>query len=179
MIFQINYKTNKYDEYINKNKHLTDQLDYKLFNTDSIETFLDEYGYRDEFDSLVVVDSERHQEMAIKCDYLRLMILYELGGVYIDIDSILYDDILTLEDDLLEKFGYNNIVSNTRSLFFIKGLKGSSYIKSLLDVYRNRVSSTYDIDNIPRNIFFNLKSNVRIINNLDKYFYHIPHGEDK
>jgi len=181
MIFQINYKTDKYDWYIEKNQDIIKQLDYKLFDDDEIDYFLSHYKWKEQFDSIIVHESEKWQEIAIKCDFLRLLILYELGGTYIDVDVIFYDNILNMESYLDIKFGYRNVVTENRSLYFIRGIKHSSYIKSLIDVYLFDKKLSYDITQIPIKTFFNFRNNVAIIgvNTLEMYFYHKPHGEDK
>jgi len=179
MIFQINYQTNKYDGYILKNRSIVNELNYKLFDDKEIDYFLKHYRYEDKFHSLSVYESEKWQEVAIKCDYLRLVILYELGGVYIDIDSIFYDGMLGLDYFLNKKFGNNNVVTENRSLFFIRGVKKSKYIKSLVDIYNNRNMLSYDTSMVSVKSFFNFRLGVRIIkqSTLDKYFYHKPHGD--
>jgi len=181
MIFQINYNTNKFDDYIIRNKHITDKLNYKLFDTDECNYFLKHYNYYDKFYSLKVIEFEKWQETAIKCDYLRLLILYELGGIYIDVDVIFYDMMIDLEYFLNKKFSNNNVVTESRSLFFIRGIRQSKYIKSLLNIYKYRNKLTYDVSSFTVKNFFNFKLGVRIIqqSTLDKYFYHIPHGESK
>jgi len=135
MIFQIDYKSNnKYDIYFNYNS--TFELnDYIIFNDEKINSFLLQFNYYDIFNSFKVDQSSSFAENAILCDALRLMILYEFGGVYIDADVYFKKEIINIENHFQEKFNDRTIILSNRSFYFLRAKKKSKYIKKILDYY--------------------------------------------
>jgi len=171
MIFQIKYQTDNYNEYYDRNKKYTDKLDYKLFDDNEIEYFLKHYNYYETFNSLIVDSSNMIFKNAIMCDALRLMILYELGGVYIDSDVITHPDILTLENDLTIFKG--NILTDTLSLYFIKGSQKSDLIFSLLQKYTTGKPLLLDVKMIKMRDIFKFRDFSIVSNNFtQKYITH-------
>jgi len=141
MIFQIDYKSNnKYQKYFNYNKRFL--LDYKLFNDNNIQEFLNQYDYN--LDFKIDVGYE-YATNAILCDALRLMILYELGGVYIDADVYFKPNIINLESNLFNDFGNRTIILSTKSFYFMRAPKHSRYIKYILDLYLRASKLKLDI----------------------------------
>ena len=141
MIFQINYKTNKYSSYLKMNHAMIKgiNLDYKLFDDDEIDYFLKHYKYYNTFYSL------KSQEIMFLCDALRVLILYELGGIYIDADTIFLSEIIRMENDLLKIFGDRNIITMQRSMYFIRGVKHSEFMRRLKEIYFRVDELTWDI----------------------------------
>lgn len=90
--FLINYKTNKFDLYYNKNSKILKDLGFKIYNTEDIETFLQEYGYMEQFEKIIPKSYSEHWNVSILCDFFRLCILYEFGGMYFDSDIIFNDN---------------------------------------------------------------------------------------
>ena len=156
MIFQIKYKTDDYNDYYIKNKEYTDKLDYKLFDDNEVEYFLKHYSYINIFNSLVIDSSALKFKNAIFCDALRLMILYELGGIYIDSDITMKQKILTLEDDL--KIFKENILLDHLSLFFIKGSQKSDLIYSLLQKYSKDIPLQLDVKMVKMKDIFKFRN---------------------
>lgn len=139
MIFQINYQTDKYNSYYDINKPYTDKLDYKLFGTEDIDNFLKEFGYKE------VVETLEYNHLMFLCALLRLLIIYEFGGTYLDSDIVLNPSIKNMEAELDAKFGDRCIIPFTRSLFFIRAPKHSIFIKYLIDKYLMKIVLTYDV----------------------------------
>ena len=138
MIFQIDYQSGGlYTEYFNKNKEIG--LDnHTVFGDEDIDRFLVEYGYKDIFMSKKVAERCLYAEKPIKCALLRLMILYEFGGIYVDADVLFKENIVNLEKDLTDKYDNRNVMLDSGSLYFVKGIKKSKFMRYLLDVYLNR-----------------------------------------
>ena len=136
MLFQINIGSKGlYDSYFESNEPIIDSLDYELFDDSKVDDFLKDYGYYDIWHKKQVHETYMYGVMAIKCAFLRLMILYELGGVYVDADVYFTKEVINLESHLNNRFAERNVVLSNRSLYFIKGIKKSDYIKSTLDLY--------------------------------------------
>jgi mannosyltransferase OCH1-like enzyme len=137
MIFQIDYKSNhKYDQYFQRNlKHNLEN--YQVFDDQKIEDFLVQYDYKSFIDNVKIDDTYQYASKAIICDAIRLMILYELGGIYVDADVYFKNSITNLEDHLKQQFGNRTIILSTRSFFFMAAPPKSRYIKMILDIYLN------------------------------------------
>lgn len=174
MIFQICYNTDKYNDFYTKNEKYISQLDYKLYRDDDIEYFLNHYGYYDRFHKANVVKSLESSRSVILCDMLRVMILYEVGGTYIDSDTIFNDSIVSLEEDFSFVFGNRTVVTENRSLYFIKSNSKSEYIHSVLQKYLTRDELVLDVFMNPYNNMTKFRSEIAIVSHttLSKYFNH-------
>jgi len=175
MIFQLNYLSDgKFDGYFEANKQITNSIDYTLFGDKEINDFLMEYGYYDLFHSKQIYEPLMYAENAIRCDLLRLLILYELGGVYIDADVSFTNEMLFLESDLFDGYGNRNVVLSNRSLYFIKGIKHSKYIKNQIDLYINSEYLHLDVMMNTKHELTKFHKELMIVPNesLFKYFTH-------
>ena len=175
MIFQIDYMSSGlYDDYFYRNSSLCSSLDYFVYRDDDIQKFLCKYGYTDIFYTKVVDGSCILRERPIRCALLRLMILYEIGGIYVDADTLFTENITKLEEDLISRYGDRNIVLDTRSLYFIKGVKGSKYIKYLLDLYINCDTMKTDVVMNSRQRILGFEKELVVVpkSYIDTYFYH-------
>lgn len=65
----------------------------------------------------------------MKCDFLRLIILYELGCVYVDSDCIFTEIICESE------FIKNHVIHDSLSLFFISSNAKNPVVKYMLEQY--------------------------------------------
>ncbi len=169
MIFQINYQTDKYDQFFEVNKPLIPYLDgYEVFDTNGVDYFLRHYGYYDMFYSL---NSDR---VVFLCDALRVLILYELGGVYIDADTVFMPQINQFEDDLKLVFNDRNLLTMSRSMYFIKGVKKSKFMEKLKEIYFTRGRLIYDIHMLSVVRISEFPDTLAFVDNkrLDKYFLH-------
>jgi len=136
MIFQINYKSNgKYDEYFDKNRSISSKLNHVIYEDEFIDDFLDSYGYREWVESVKITRNYKHLRIPIICDLIRLLILYEKGGIYIDADTIFKDKMLELESNM-EKYGNRNVFLDNKNLGFVRGIKHSGYLKKVLAAYK-------------------------------------------
>jgi hypothetical protein len=72
----------------------------EIYNKYENTIILDEITIHDYLDDLV--DCSRLQYLAQKSDYYRAKLLYEYGGIWIDMDMILLDDISYLYDELMK-----------------------------------------------------------------------------
>lgn len=174
MIFQIDYESGgRYDSYFESNRCLYDSLDYRLYGDREIDLFLREYGYYDLFHSKKVADGHMYAEKPIKCALLRLMILYEFGGVYVDADVTFTKEVVNLEEDL-DKYGNRNVVLSSRSLYFIKGVRKSGFIKHLMDLYLDSDFMVTDTVMNKKHELSKFYKELMIIpsNSLSKYFHH-------
>jgi len=174
MIFQIDYQSGGlYDSYFEANKPIITSLDHKVFGDSEIDTFLIDYGYYDLFHSKKVADVHMYAEKPIKCALLRLMILYELGGVYVDADVTFTDEVVSLEKDL-NKYGNRNVVLSNRSLYFIKGVSKSKFIKYMMDLYLNSDYMVTDTVMNKKHELSMFHKELMIIppDSLSKYFLH-------
>jgi len=135
MIFQIDYMSNdKYKRYFEFNSKYNIP-NHIIFNDIKINEFLNEYGYFDVFKSFKVDPVYNYAKKAILCDVLRLMILYEFGGIYVDADVFFTPEIVNIENHFNEKFQNKTILLSTRSFFFLKAEKKSKYIEKILSLY--------------------------------------------
>jgi len=175
MIFQINYQSSgKYDAYFYQNRKYIAKMDHKIFRDIEIEAFLDEYSHADMFHSLKIHPMYEYARTAILCDVLRLLILYEIGGIYLDADCIFEPEIVLMEQELERSFGSRNLVMDTRSLFFIKGQKQSEFINYLLSLYLNAEYLTLDVFMINKHkisVYFD-SLNILSTKYLTKFFRH-------
>lgn len=171
MIFQLKYKTMNYDLYFEESKGKLNRL---IFDTQMINTFLECYGYSERFDKLKVKPGCEHAKNAILMDAFRLMVLYEMGGVYIDADVTFTDKINELEQDLFYKFGDRSVIVRTNSLYFIKGVKDSRFIEHLLWRYLSADALDYDVKMLKGWKLSDFASEVAIVEPefLNKYFIH-------
>lgn len=177
MIFQIDYHSGgQFDSFFADNINLSNKINHKVFGDIEVDNFLNEYGYHDIFHSKNVLPRYKFAEMAIRCDFLRLMILYELGGIYIDADSTFTDKIVDLETDLVKNFGDRDVLLTNRSLFFVKSKKKSKYIKHLLDVYINSDILTVDVGMIQRHQLSKYHKDLMLIHPeyIQSYFTYLP-----
>lgn len=175
MIFQIDYKSEgKYDKYFDANRNYIDFIDYKLYADSDISYFLGKYGWEDEFYNAKVHPTYEYAHNAILCDLLRLMILYEFGGIYVDADVRFRNDIITLEAELQRKFGHRALVVINKSLFFLRASKHSPYIRQLLDVYVKTSELTLDIFMNKRHQISKFSDEMSIVSHdyLNTYFTH-------
>lgn len=177
MIFQIDYHSGgRFDSYFELNNGFYDSLDYKLYDNKGIDIFLREHGHYDLFHSKEVFEPVRHAENAIRCDLLRLLILYEFGGVYVDADVTFTNKIVTLENDLEERYGNRNVVLLNRSLYFMKGVRKSNYINYLLDIYKGSEFLHVDVEMNKRHELSKFHKELMVVPNevLSGYFTHRP-----
>jgi len=144
MIIQINYNTNIYDEYFKYNQKYK-ELNLCIYDNTKIDSFLKEYNYYDIFYNYKIPPEYEYASKAILCDALRLMIIYEKGGIYIDSDVYFNNNIYNLESNLEQEFGDRTLMLSTKSLFFFRAKKHSPYIKHLLDKYLNQKYLKIDI----------------------------------
>jgi mannosyltransferase OCH1-like enzyme len=169
--FLINYKTNKYDLYYTKNSKILKDLKFKIYNTEDIETFLQEYGYFEQFEKIIPKSYSEHWNVSILCDFFRLCVLYEFGGMYFDSDIIFNDNMYTF-DEYISKFKNRDVIIFEKSLYFIKTEKGSPFIKCLIDKFIGEC----EIDKILLNDINLLqhRSNIAFVfaKSLEKYFTH-------
>lgn len=175
MIFQIDYKSGgKYDDYFEHNRNSYSNINYMRFHEQLIDDFLKEYRYFDLFNNLVVHKQFHYAHNAILCDALRLMILYELGGTYIDADVIFTKNVSHLEEDLCKQFDDKTIVLSNRSLYFISAPKRAPYVKHLLDKYLTTDYLTLDIFMNRRHFLTKFHNEIAIVDHefLTKYFKH-------
>ena len=142
-----------------KNKlHLPENIDYKLF------TLKDMYVYlRDNWGERYVNLFTSYSKIAHKTDLWRYCILYDTGGIYMDADCVLVNDLkLILNYDLL-------FVTNNRG---IKNIFNGLLMDSAKTPYisRNIVLSNYILEPILiTSIFFNCKMLYNIVNKIYKY----------
>jgi len=137
MIHQISYRTNAYDDFFLINERYSSQINHRIWYDDEIEYFLKHFGYYDLFHSKVIQDQVKFAETAIRCDFLRIMILKEFGGLYIDADVIFKDNIVKIEEDLYETFGGRTLVTDNKSLFFLRSDPDSELINYFFETYKN------------------------------------------
>ena len=86
-------------------------------------------------------------KFAFLSDYARLKIVYEQGGIYLDLDV----EIIKPFDDLLDNkafFGFENNDYVASGLGF-GGEKGSTAVKSMLDEYDQLLDGTKDVIGCP------------------------------
>lgn len=175
MIFQIDYLSGgRFDLYFNSNKGICDSLDYKRYTDVEIDSFLREYGYYDLFYSKKVFKPLLYAEKAIKCDLLRLLICYELGGIYVDADVYFTSNIIYLEDNLSKRYGNRNVMLLNRSLYFIRGLRKSRFMNYMVNMYRDADYLHLDVMMNKRHPISKFHDELMIIPNetLDRYFQH-------
>lgn len=130
MIFQLNYNdTQKYDKYYESNLHITKHLEHKIFYHKDIYEFLEKYNYTESFEKLKFDNRFLYCIDALKCDFLRLIILYELGGVYVDSDCIFTEIIDESE------FINNLVMHDSLSLFFISSNAKNPVVKYMIEQY--------------------------------------------
>ena len=109
------------------------------------------------------------RKYAFVSDYLRLYILYNYGGVYMDTDVQVFKSIdKFLENDAFTCF--ENRESIPTALMAAK--KGNKWIEKLLHYYDNRAF-------ILENGQMDLKTNVSIISEMSKKWGFIPNGEEQ
>lgn len=70
---------------------LNPEYEYKLFDDDDMKKYID-----DNFDKDIQCAYSKLNVGAAKADFWRYLILYKEGGVYLDIDSVLYSSLNTL-----------------------------------------------------------------------------------
>lgn len=181
MIFQIDYKSGgKYDDYFNYNKNYN-LVDYYRYDDKLIEKFLIDYGYLNIFKNFKIETRFQYAHNAILCDVLRVMILYEIGGIYLDADVKFQEEIVNLDNDLLDKFGNKTIMIDNKSFFFIRAPKHSKYIKMILDSYLKCKYLSVDVFMLKKHHLLEYLNEVAIITPgfLEKYFIHFQVTTDE
>jgi mannosyltransferase OCH1-like enzyme len=142
-LFQLSYKTDKYQDYFELNNLITKSIDYEIYDTQKVESFLEFYGYNEVFQNLKI--KHIYAENAIKCDFIRLCLLYEFGGIYIDADCVLKDlsFIYNLDDNILH-------IPESRSMYFLKVNQNNPLIKELIYSYISSQNIGYDIEMVSK-----------------------------
>ncbi len=108
-----------------------------------------------------VKEAYENKKWAFASDYVRLYALYNEGGVYLDTDCELLDNL----DDFLNNHAFCGFESNTYIATSIIGAEaGNEWIKYFLDYYENR--SFYNADGT-----LDLNTNVNTISKLTKEKY--------
>lgn len=174
MIFQINYKTDRYDGFYRENQEYIPSLNYKLYDTDGVEYFLNHYGYMTKFRLLKIEAPDPLLVVPILCDFIRVAILYEFGGIYLDSDIIFREDVVSMEDDLDDMYGDKNVLLLSRSLHFIRGISKSRYMKYIMDKYNNSPTLFTDAKVLKSLNFTEFRDDMTITTDkiMDKYFIH-------
>ena len=133
-----NYWTNTFSElYIENNK----DYEYKLWNNDNYSDELNKYPVLK-----IIFDNFEHH--CYKVDILRLIILYEYGGIYIDADSVWLNN--KSFNELLEKskntyfFVGTSPNENENSKFFLTNgvfgcKKSHPYLKNMINYLENLI----------------------------------------
>lgn len=108
-------------------------------------------------------EAYKAKKWAFVSDYVRLKVLYELGGIYLDTDV----EVVKSFDSLLKYEAFIGFQSNSRiDTGIIGGCKGNSWIKEFLELYRGKhffiTSDTYD-----------MTTNVTILMNFMKSNYEV------
>lgn len=141
------------ESYVNTWKELLPDYKFILWNEDNI----------DFEESCFLQEAYSKKKYAFVSDYVRLKVLYEYGGIYLDTDVELVKDITSfLSNDLL--LGFDNLYENIIASCFIGASKNNSFIEHILNLYKNRhfVNESGIMDQTPNTIL--------ITEELQKYF---------
>ena len=108
----------------------------------------------------------KNRKYAIVTDYLRLKILFEYGGVYLDTDVEIRKDFSNLLDSSSIVLGF--IFKYSLGTAFIACEKNNCLIKAILDQYQ---SATYDFDSFSNKftLTFSFLHDFPMINNNDLF----------
>ena len=139
--------------YVNTWKALLPDYKFMLWNEDNI----------DFEEACFLQEAYSRKKYAFVSDYVRLKVLYEYGGIYLDTDVELVKDITSfLSNDLL--LGFDNLYENIIASCFIGASKNNSFIEHVLNIYKNRhfISESRIMDQTPNTIL--------ITEELQKYF---------
>jgi len=174
MIYQISYQTDKYNHFFEANNEITKKIHHRVLRDEHINLFLKEFGYYEWFKSLKIHPTRKYAEKAILCDVIRLLYLYEFGGVYVDADVIFSENVIKLEKCLRIKYGERNISLVNNSLFFIRGIKHSPYLNHLINCYRKATYLYLDVEMLKNRNLVEYKDEVTIISKdfLKTFFTH-------
>lgn len=110
--------------------------DYKIKRWDETNLNLDKYQF--------VIDALKAKKYAFASDVLRTEILYNEGGIYLDIDVELIKpvDKLIEDKDCVIGFETSNLLNPG---LFIATIKNNPDLKNILDIYK---TLKFDIDNL-------------------------------
>lgn len=172
MLFQLYYKTNAYDKYLELNNKYIDLIE--IYDTERVEHFLKKENLKNIIDNIF---KKEHHDQAIKqvkiTDIIRLMIMLKNDNyIYIDADVILNEEIVNLENDIKT---YENVMDRTFSFYFIK-CNNKDVIQNMINFLINadyKTLFTYTPNKIIPRIFF--YKYFKLVDNkyLSKYFIHI------
>lgn len=119
--------------------------------------------------NLYTKQSYNAKKYAFVSDFVRLQVLYEQGGVYMDTDV----EVLKNIDEFLEHSAFSGFESNEFIPTGIMGcIKGHSWVKSLLKYYINRPFINNDGT-------FDLTTNTKTITSITKKEYKLKSGNYK
>lgn len=123
---------------VGHNKQQNPTWDYKFWTDDDIENWLELEGH--------VKDLERFKAIQVgpaKADLFRLIVLYYMGGVYMDLDNVLTKPIDEwLHDEAPAMVSLNGL---RRVDFCLVGCEpGNTYIKKTLEKVRSKIDQRVD-----------------------------------
>jgi mannosyltransferase OCH1-like enzyme len=132
-IFQIWWNNNEeipkvYKDIIEKNEWFFEKYDdYKLYKPFDIEFFLKSFNYN--------IDKFKSFEFRLQSDLIRFLILYEYGGIYLDLDVELYKNFEEFLDLLRSKYLEYDLIPSSKHIFFLKFRKHSPNLKRIINLY--------------------------------------------
>ena len=174
-IFQIKYQSSAYDKFYEKNKEYLPTV--QIYDDAWISNFIAKYDYVDVINSFRTVPLLHYAryKKAFFCDLLRVLILYEFGGVYIDSDVWFTENIINLESYLQKTYGNTSIIFNNGSLPFMYVPQAKNkFITALRNIFISGCAVARDIEmtaRLPEDSSINL---CRVSEQeLSPYFKHI------
>lgn len=115
----------QFHDNINKNKNLLKDWDYKLWDDDSITSFLKEKNID------MYHKYNNYKYLHQKVDFARYCILYYLGGFYVDMDAFILKD----PTAIINKFPDYEVYISTVNLYYHESLLS----QGLLELYNNGI----------------------------------------
>lgn len=134
-------------------KYTADDFDLILLDSNSIKRYLPDFNF-ESLNNLMEDD---------KINYIKFKILENYGGLWIDINTIVFDNLKVFTDKLIQYdfigFGcINNYCDNnyySKPIINIMGArKNSLLLKIILDLFDEKINSNTNIENIYNDIFW-------------------------
>jgi len=93
--------------------------------------------------------ADKVSPIALKADYIRIALLEKYGGVWVDIDCIIFTDLGPLVRDILVEYDFysmrktetNNVVSNGFMASRQQGTVVSQYLKTMTELIQDKIAS--------------------------------------
>jgi len=147
MMFQVNHNDNpNYGIYRTANAAHLRNVKHRIYNQRASRRFLSRYGYREAFDNITIHHHSTASLPSVQAALLRLAILYEVGGIYLDADIYVTPQIYRLPEFVAGYSASQTLMLTTGALYFLAAPPQAKGVKKMLEYYLDQSPKSFDVD---------------------------------